>query len=51
MTAPCNERFSADKSLTQSQLAAYRAALAAHPAVTTVAFRALAARFGVAHHR
>jgi hypothetical protein len=47
MTAPFNERFSADKSLMQSQLAAYRAALAAHPAVTTVAFPALAARFGV----
>ena len=47
MTARFNEVFAADKTLTQSQVAAYRAALAAHHDVTAVAFPTLAARFGV----
>lgn len=48
MTALFNEKFSADKHLMQSQVAAYRAALAAHRDVTVLAFPSLAARFGIA---
>ncbi|KAK4035155.1 hypothetical protein C8A01DRAFT_48593 [Parachaetomium inaequale] len=50
LTALFNEKFSADRALVLSQVAAYRAALAAHRTreVTAVAFPALAARFAVA---
>ncbi|AEO65373.1 uncharacterized protein THITE_56443 [Thermothielavioides terrestris NRRL 8126] len=47
MTALFNEKFAADQTLVQSQVAAYRAALASHPA-TAVAFPVPAARFGIA---
>ncbi|KAH6854517.1 hypothetical protein B0I37DRAFT_32809 [Chaetomium sp. MPI-CAGE-AT-0009] len=46
LTALFNEKFAADRALVASQLAACRAALAAHPEVVAVAFPGLAARFG-----
>lgn len=48
MTARFNEVFAADKTLMQGQVSAYRSALATHHAVTTLAFPALAAQFGIA---
>ncbi|KAL2019490.1 hypothetical protein VTK56DRAFT_9606 [Thermocarpiscus australiensis] len=48
MTALFNEKFAADRQLVQSQVSAYRGALAASRDVTAVAFPALAARFGIA---
>ncbi|KAG7292185.1 hypothetical protein NEMBOFW57_002220 [Staphylotrichum longicolle] len=47
MTARFNEVFAADKTLMQGQVSAYRSALTTHHTVTTLAFPALAAQFGI----
>lgn len=48
MTALFNEKFSADKALMQSQVSAYRSALAVDREATALTFPMLAAQFGIA---